>query len=83
LIEVVLDIVTQHEPMTDARQLMNLAAESAKSLGGHRLLGCINAFADHHLRLFISENYSRCQSMVCCPGPGRVFLPESLFSQSG
>ena len=69
--------------MTDARQLMNLAAESANSLGGHRLLGCINAFADHHLRLLISENYSRCQSMVCCLGPGRLFLPESLFSQSG
>lgn len=83
LIEVVLDLVTQREPVVDARQLMNSATESAKSLSRHRLLGSLNAFTDHDLFLSIGENDLGCQSMLCRPRPDREFLQESRFSQSG
>ena len=68
--EVMLDIGSECQLVSDAGQLVDLAAEGAEGLASNRLCDSVNALADDGLFLFVNKNDIRRQSVLCCPGPG-------------
>ena len=80
--EVMLDIGSECQLVSDVRQLVDLAAEGAEGVAGRWLCRAVHALADDGLFLFVNKNDIRRQSVLCCPGPGHQFLRERLVSQA-